>query len=69
VVFTPREAGEHRPGGHEWVDSAISGAIGLVAVAVLLGTAYGIWKEETSWTRRSGRSSTSGSARQHKQAR
>ena len=33
-------------GGHEWVDSAISGAIGLVAVPpVLLGTAYGIWKE------------------------
>jgi hypothetical protein len=33
-------------GGHEWVDTAISGAIGLVAVPpVLLGTAYGIWKE------------------------
>lgn len=33
-------------GGHEWVDSALSGAIGLVAVPpVLLGTAYGIWKE------------------------
>ena len=32
--------------GHEWVDAAISGAIGLVAVPpVLLGTAYGIWKE------------------------
>jgi hypothetical protein len=47
VVFTP---GEGRLsiglGGHEWVDSAISGAIGLVAVPpVLLGTAYGIWKE------------------------
>jgi hypothetical protein len=47
VVFTPRGgSAEHRPGGHEWVDSAISGAIGLVAVPpVLLGTAYGIWKE------------------------
>jgi hypothetical protein len=37
---------EHQPGGHEWVDAAVSGAIGLVAVPpVLLGTAYGIWKE------------------------
>src|SRR5215472_5961706 len=47
VVFTP---GEDRLsiglGGHEWVDAAVSGAIGLVAVPpVLLGTAYGIWKE------------------------
>jgi hypothetical protein len=47
VVFTP---GEDQLGiglgGHEWVDAAISGAIGLVAVPpVLLGTAYGIWKE------------------------
>jgi hypothetical protein len=33
-------------GGQEWVDAAVSGAIGLVAVPpVLLGTAYGIWKE------------------------
>src|SRR3954453_22278596 len=33
-------------GGHEWVDAAVSGAIGLVAVPpVLFGTAYGIWKE------------------------
>jgi hypothetical protein len=33
-------------GGHEWVGAAVSGAIGLVAVPpVLLGTAYGIWKE------------------------
>ena len=33
-------------GGHEWADAAVSGAIGLVAVPpVLLGTAYGIWKE------------------------
>jgi hypothetical protein len=33
-------------GGHEWVDTAISGAIGLVvAPPVLFGTAYGIWKE------------------------
>src|SRR4029450_1877129 len=47
VVFAP---GEGRVsislGGHEWVDAAVSGAIGLVAVPpVLLGTAYGIWKE------------------------
>jgi hypothetical protein len=47
VVFTP---GEGRLsiglGGHEWVDTAISGAIGLVAVQpVLVGTAYGVWKE------------------------
>ena len=47
VVFTPRDAQlSIGLGGHEWVDSAISGAIGLVAVPpVLLGTAYGIWKE------------------------
>lgn len=48
VVFTPREGGQLSIGlgGHEWVDAAISGAIGLVAVPpVLLGTAYGIWKE------------------------
>jgi hypothetical protein len=47
VVFTPREGQlSIGLGGHEWVDSAISGAIGLVAVPpVLLGTAYGIWKE------------------------
>ena len=33
-------------GGHAWVDAAVSGAIGLVAVPpVLLRTAYGIWKE------------------------
>jgi hypothetical protein len=33
-------------GAHEWVDSAVSGAIGLVVVPpVLFGTAYGIWKE------------------------
>ena len=47
VVFTP---GEDQLsiglGGHEWVDAAVSGAIGQVAVPpVLLGTAYGIWKE------------------------
>jgi hypothetical protein len=47
VVFTPGESQlSIGLGGHEWVDSAISGAIGLVAVPpVLLGTAYGIWKE------------------------
>jgi hypothetical protein len=47
VVFTPGE-GRLRIGlgGHEWVDTAISGAIGLVAVQpVLVGTAYGVWKE------------------------
>ena len=46
VVFTPwGGSAEHRLGGHEWVD-AVSGAIGLVAVPpVLVGTAYGIWKE------------------------
>jgi hypothetical protein len=33
-------------GGHEWVDTAVSAGIGLIAVPpVLLGTAYGIWKE------------------------
>ena len=33
-------------GGHEWVDTAVSAGIGLFAVPpVLLGTAYGIWKE------------------------
>ena len=47
VVFTPEEGQlSIGLGGHEWVDTAISGAIGLVAVPpVLLGTAYGIWKE------------------------
>jgi hypothetical protein len=47
VVFTPGEGQlSINLGGHEWVDAAVSGAIGLVAVPpVLLGTAYGIWKE------------------------
>ena len=47
VVFTPGEGQlSIGRGGHEWVDAAVSGAIGLVAVPpVLLGTAYGIWKE------------------------
>jgi hypothetical protein len=47
VVFTPGEGQlSIDVGGHEWVDAAVSGAIGLVAVPpVLLGTAYGIWKE------------------------
>jgi len=48
VVFTSRDEGQLSIGlgGHEWVDAAVSGAIGLVAVPpVLLGTAYGIWKE------------------------
>jgi hypothetical protein len=47
VVITPGEGQlNFNLGGHEWVDAAVSGAIGLVAVPpVLLGTAYGIWKE------------------------
>ena len=47
VVLTPGEGKlSIGLGGHEWVDAAVSGAIGLVAVPpVLLGTAYGIWKE------------------------
>jgi hypothetical protein len=47
VVFTPGEGQlSIGLGGHEWIDAAVSGAIGLVAVPpVLLGTAYGIWKE------------------------
>jgi hypothetical protein len=47
VVFTPGDAQlSIGLGGHEWVDAAVSGTIGLVAVPpVLLGTAYGIWKE------------------------
>ena len=47
VVLTPGEAQlSIGPGGHERVDAAISGAIGLIAVPpVLLETAYGIWKE------------------------
>jgi len=47
VVFTPGDGQlSIGLGGHEWVDAAVSGAIGLVAVPpVLLGTAYGIWKE------------------------
>jgi hypothetical protein len=47
VVFTPGQGQlSIGLGGHEWVDAAVSGAIGLVAVPpVLLGTAYGIWKE------------------------
>jgi hypothetical protein len=47
VVITPGDGQlSISLGGHEWVDAAVSGAIGLVAVPpVLLGTAYGIWKE------------------------
>ena len=48
VVFTPRDEGQLSIGlgGHEWIDAAVSGVIALVAVPpVLLGTAYGIWKE------------------------
>ena len=47
VVFTPRGGpAEHRPGRPRMGRCGDSGAIGLVAVPpVLLGTAYGIWKE------------------------
>ena len=47
VTFTPGEGQlTIGLGGHEWIDAAVSGGIGLVAVPpVLLGTAYGIWKE------------------------
>jgi len=46
VVFTPGEGQLNIGlGGHEWVDTAISGAIGLAVQPVLVGTAYGIWKE------------------------
>ena len=46
VVFTPGEGQVSIGlGGHEWVDTAISGAIGLAVQPVLVGTAYGIWKE------------------------
>ena len=46
VVFTPGEGQlSIGLGGHEWVDAAISGAIGLAIQPVLVGTAYGIWKE------------------------
>ena len=47
VVITPREGKLSIDlGGHEWVDSAVSAGIGLVAVPpVLLGTAYGIWRQ------------------------
>jgi hypothetical protein len=46
VVFTPAEGQlSIGLGGHEWVDTAISGAIGLAVQPVLVGTAYGIWKE------------------------
>ena len=47
VTFTPAEGQlSIGLGGTEWVDAALSGAIGLVAIPpVLLGTAYGIWKE------------------------
>jgi len=46
VVFTPGKGQlSIGLGGHEWVDTAISGAIGLAVQPVLVGTAYGIWKE------------------------
>jgi hypothetical protein len=46
VVFTLEEGQlSIGLGGHEWVDTAISGAIGLAVQPVLVGTAYGIWKE------------------------
>ncbi len=47
VVITPRDGKlSISLGGHEWVDTAVSAGIGLVAVPpVLLGTAYGIWRQ------------------------
>ncbi len=47
VVITPREDKLYIDlGGHEWVDTAVSAGIGLVAVPpVLLGTVYGIWRQ------------------------
>jgi hypothetical protein len=46
VAFTPGEGQlSIGLGGHEWVDTAVSGVIGLAVQPVLLGTAYGIWKE------------------------
>src|SRR5215213_2429916 len=47
VVITPTNSQlSITLGGHEWIDTAVSGGIGLIAVPpVLLGTAYGIWKE------------------------
>jgi hypothetical protein len=56
VVITPGEGQlSIGLGGHDWVDAAVGGAIGLVAVPpVLLGTAYAS-ERRTSWTRKSGR--------------
>ena len=68
VVITPGDGQlSISLGGHEWVDAAVSGAIGLVAVPpVLLGTAYGIWKEnrldQEVWQVIDERISTGGSA-------
>jgi hypothetical protein len=47
VVITPGEGQlSIGVGGHEWVDTALSGVIGLAVLPpVLLGTAYGIWKK------------------------
>ena len=47
VVITPREDRLNISlGGHEWVDTAVSAGIGLVVVPpVLLGTVYGIWRQ------------------------
>jgi hypothetical protein len=47
VIITPSDGKlAIELGGHEWVDTAVSAGIGLVAVPpVLLGTAYGIWKQ------------------------
>jgi hypothetical protein len=47
VIITPADGKlSIELGGHEWVDTAVSAGIGLVAVPpVLLGTAYGIWKQ------------------------
>ena len=46
VVFTPGEGQlSISLGGHEWVDAAVSGDRAGAVPPVLLGTAYGIWKE------------------------
>jgi hypothetical protein len=47
VLITPAEGKLNiELGGHEWVDTALSAGIALIAVPpVLLGTIYGIWRQ------------------------
>jgi hypothetical protein len=49
VIITPEDGQlSISLGGHEWVDTAVSAGIALVAVPpVILGTAYGIWKQHS----------------------